>query len=38
LAAQAGVTEIMVMTMVHDHAARRRSYKLLGEAFQLRAE
>jgi luciferase family oxidoreductase group 1 len=38
LAAQAGVTEIMVMTMVHDHAARRRSYELLAEAFQLRAE
>jgi luciferase family oxidoreductase group 1 len=27
--------EIMVVTIVHDHQARRRSYELLGEAFNL---
>lgn len=35
LAQQAGVTEIMIMTMVHDHQDRRRSYELLAEAFGL---
>ena len=29
--------EVMVTTMVYDHAARRRSYELLAEAFELRA-
>ena len=33
LAAQAGVEEIMITTMMHDHADRRRSYELLAEAF-----
>jgi luciferase family oxidoreductase group 1 len=28
--------EIMVTTMIYDHAARRRSYELLAEAFDLR--
>ena len=28
--------EIMVTTMIYDHAARRRSYELLAEAFELR--
>jgi len=28
--------ELMVTTMIHDHAARRRSYELLAEAFELR--
>ena len=28
-AAEAGVTEVMVLSMIHDHAARRRSYELL---------
>jgi luciferase family oxidoreductase group 1 len=32
--AEAGVSELMVMTMVHDHAARRRSYALLADAFR----
>ena len=27
--------ELMVTTMVYDHAARRRSYELLAEAFDL---
>jgi luciferase family oxidoreductase group 1 len=29
------VPELMVMTMVHDHDARRRSYELLADAFAL---
>jgi alkanesulfonate monooxygenase SsuD/methylene tetrahydromethanopterin reductase-like flavin-dependent oxidoreductase (luciferase family) len=29
--------EVMVTTMLYDHAARRRSYELLAEAFGLRA-
>ena len=29
--------EVMVTTMIYDHAARRRSYELLAEAFELRA-
>jgi luciferase family oxidoreductase group 1 len=28
--------ELMVTTMIHDHAARRRSYELLADAFELR--
>jgi hypothetical protein len=28
----------MVVTIVHDHAARVRSYELLAEAFELRPE
>ena len=32
-----GLDEIMVVTIVHDHAARVRSYELLAEAFDLRA-
>ena len=35
LAEQAGVDEIMVTTMTHEHADRRRSYELLAEAFGL---
>jgi luciferase family oxidoreductase group 1 len=35
LASQAGVEEIMITTMMHDHADRRRSYELLAEAFGL---
>jgi luciferase family oxidoreductase group 1 len=35
LAEQAGVDEIMVTTMTHEHEARRRSYSLLAEAFAL---
>jgi luciferase family oxidoreductase group 1 len=36
LAAQAGVDEIMVTTMMHDHADRRRSYELLAQVFGLK--
>ena len=35
LAAECGVSEIMITTMTHDHADRRRSYELLAEAFSL---
>ncbi len=28
--------EVMITTMIHDHAARRHSYELLAEAFALR--
>ena len=28
--------EVMVTTMIHDHAARRHSYELLAEAFGLK--
>lgn len=31
LASETGATEIMALTIVHDHAARRRSYELLME-------
>ncbi len=34
LSGLANTGEIMVMTMIHDHAARLRSYELLAEAFQ----
>jgi hypothetical protein len=27
--------EIMITTMIHDHAARKRSYALLAQAFSL---
>jgi luciferase family oxidoreductase group 1 len=35
LAAKTGVHEIMITTMAHEHADRRRSYELLAEAFSL---
>jgi len=35
LLAAAKADELMVTTMIHDHAARRRSYELLAEAFEL---
>lgn len=35
LADQARVDEIMITTMTHEHADRRRSYELLAEAFGL---
>ncbi len=35
LAERCGVDEIMVTTMTHEHADRRRSYQLLAEAFGL---
>jgi len=36
LAAQAGVEEVMITTMMHDHADRRKSYELLADAFGIR--
>jgi luciferase family oxidoreductase group 1 len=33
-----GADEVIVVTIVHDHQARRRSYELLAEAFELTAE
>jgi luciferase family oxidoreductase group 1 len=35
LAASYGVDEIVVLTITHDYAARKRSYALLAEAFEL---
>jgi luciferase family oxidoreductase group 1 len=35
LAADYGASELIVVTITHDHAARRRSYELLAEAFEL---
>jgi luciferase family oxidoreductase group 1 len=37
LAERAGVDEIMITTMTHNHQDRRRSYELLAEAFALPA-
>jgi alkanesulfonate monooxygenase SsuD/methylene tetrahydromethanopterin reductase-like flavin-dependent oxidoreductase (luciferase family) len=34
-AREAGVGEVLINTMVHDHGARRRSYELLAEALAL---
>jgi luciferase family oxidoreductase group 1 len=35
VAAAYGADELIVVTITYDHAARRRSYELLGEAFDL---
>jgi luciferase family oxidoreductase group 1 len=35
LADDYGADEVVVVTITHDHAARRRSYELLAEAFEL---
>jgi len=37
VAAEYGAEEIMVVNILHDHAARLRSYALLAEAFDLRS-
>lgn len=37
LAGQAGVSEVMITTMTHDHETRKHSYKLLADAFCLSA-
>jgi luciferase family oxidoreductase group 1 len=34
LAEEYGADEVMIVTITHDHAARRRSYELLAEAFR----
>jgi alkanesulfonate monooxygenase SsuD/methylene tetrahydromethanopterin reductase-like flavin-dependent oxidoreductase (luciferase family) len=36
MASVLGVEELMVVTIVHDHRARMRSYELLAKAFNLR--
>lgn len=33
VAAEYGVEEVMIVTIVHDHGARRRSYELIARAF-----
>ena len=35
LADDYGATELLVLTVTHDHAVRRRSYELLADAFSL---
>ena len=35
VAAEYGAQEVLVVTIVHDHEARRRSYELVAEAFAL---
>jgi luciferase family oxidoreductase group 1 len=35
VAAEYGADEVMVLTVCHDHQARRRSYELIAEAFAL---
>lgn len=35
VAAEYGANELLVLTITHDHAARRRSYELIAEAFGL---
>ena len=35
VAADYGADEVLVVTITHDHDARRRSYELVAEAFGL---
>jgi luciferase family oxidoreductase group 1 len=35
VAAEYGAEEVLLVTITHDHAARRRSYELIAEAFEL---
>jgi alkanesulfonate monooxygenase SsuD/methylene tetrahydromethanopterin reductase-like flavin-dependent oxidoreductase (luciferase family) len=35
VAREYGAEEVMVVTITYDHAARRRSYELIAEAFGL---
>lgn len=37
VAREYGASEVMVVTITHDHAARRRSYELIADAFDLDA-
>ncbi len=37
IAAEYGASEVMVVNIMYDHAARRRSYAMLAEAFALSA-
>jgi luciferase family oxidoreductase group 1 len=38
VASEYGAEEVLVLTITHDHAARRRSYELIAEAFGLAAD
>ncbi len=38
LAAEYGADEVIIVTITHDHAARRRSYELLAEAIGLQSQ
>jgi luciferase family oxidoreductase group 1 len=38
VAAEYGAKEMLLVNILHDHAARRRSYELVAEAFGLRTE
>jgi alkanesulfonate monooxygenase SsuD/methylene tetrahydromethanopterin reductase-like flavin-dependent oxidoreductase (luciferase family) len=38
VAAEYGAEEVLVLTITFDHAARRRSYELIAEAFGLAAQ
>jgi alkanesulfonate monooxygenase SsuD/methylene tetrahydromethanopterin reductase-like flavin-dependent oxidoreductase (luciferase family) len=35
MASQLNLEELMIVTIVHDHRARMRSYELLADAFKL---
>ena len=35
MASQLGLDELMIVTIVHDHQTRLRSYELLASAFEL---
>jgi alkanesulfonate monooxygenase SsuD/methylene tetrahydromethanopterin reductase-like flavin-dependent oxidoreductase (luciferase family) len=37
VAAEYGAEEVLVLTITHDHGARRRSYELIADAFGLAA-
>lgn len=37
VAAEYGADEVLLVNILHDHAARRRSYELVAEAFELKA-
>jgi luciferase family oxidoreductase group 1 len=38
VAEEYGAAEVIVVTITHDHAARRRSYELIADAFDLRPD
>lgn len=38
IATELGLDEIMAVTVAHDHQARKRSYELLAQAFELKPE
>ena len=38
VAAEYGADEVLIVTMTHDHGARRRSYELIADAFAMRGD